>query len=103
MNANRDNNLIGKAQGTFQDIHMAVGHRVKGTRINRDCHFFQLAFSDGIFNKNHSAKETETKKTDERDMNRNFTASSQPIYQNRRKFGATFSLLKRMYVERITR
>ncbi|KAB2684070.1 hypothetical protein F9K78_05805 [Brucella pseudintermedia] len=103
MNANRDNDLIGKAQGTFEDIHMAVRHRVEGTRINRDCHFFQLAFSDGIFNKNHSAKKTETMKTDERDMNRDFTTSSQPIYQDGRKFGATFSLLKRMYVERITR
>ncbi|KAB2659060.1 hypothetical protein F9K85_04850 [Brucella tritici] len=103
MNADCDNNLVGKAQGTFEDIHMAVCHRVEGARINRDRHFFQLAFSDGIFNKNHCDKKTETKKPDERDMNSDFTTSSQPIYQDRCKFGATFSLLKRMYVERITR
>ncbi|KAB2699287.1 hypothetical protein FGI60_10495 [Brucella haematophila] len=101
MNANSDNNLIGKAQCAFQDIHMAVCHRVEGARIDRDCHFFQLAFSDRIFNKNHSDKKIETKKPIERDVNTDFTASSQPIYQNRRKFGATFSFLKRMYAERI--
>ncbi|NKB78951.1 hypothetical protein HED49_07970 [Ochrobactrum daejeonense] len=101
MNADGDNYLIGKAQGTLEDIHMAVCHRVEGARIDRDRHFFQLAFSDRIFNKNHSDKKIETKKADERDMNGNFTACSQPIYQNRCKFGATFSFLKRMYVERI--
>ncbi|WP_343211178.1 hypothetical protein [Brucella sp. 10RB9214] len=100
MHADGNNNLIGKAQGPFKDIYMAVGYRVKGTRIDRDRHFFQLAFSDGIFNKNSSDKKTETKKTNERDMNSIFTTSSQPIYQNRCKFGATFSFLKRIYVER---